>query len=870
MQVMSSSHADSGIIPPAHGRCGRDTGWTFKSPKMRSPKKGRTLLDRLLYHVRLAVRSYIKTPGLTLTILLTLTLGIAASLASFSLVNALLMRPLGVAKPGELVRIAATGEGEELLRITSVMRESLGQLQAFAGVCGVTNPASVVTFQDHVTTQPLLVVSGECFDTLGVKALFGRVLTPDDERGRNPVVVATYTFWQRELAAAPDALGRTIEIDGQPFTVVGVTQPEFRGLSNAFPSSLVVPATAVGRVARDFYWCDVVARLANGISLQQARAQVDAAWPRLKETAGLTAKTPAAARQRLEASRAFVGDVSTGMENVLRPTFQQPLLVTFGLAMLMLGICGANVANLLAARALARRREYAMRLALGASSSDMWWQSVIEAIIPVLAAAALAVPLAQGISLALLDVLRSSYLDLELPLAWDGRVAMFLGGTVAAVTLVACLVDVVSRRGSRSLSDAVRASGRTTNRSGRSRRVLVAAQIALTVMLVGSAATFVRTLQQYYAVDPGFSVESGLVAPLTPLPGGYARPPGVAYYEEMLRRVEAIPGVKAASLTTWMPLGAPSRGESVERVPHAGGSTASAVTWSVSDRFFEAGGIQLRAGQTFTRNSPTAASPVPTADQSGADRIGRRTAILSESLAKRLFPDGNATGGQVRLGQDPETQNLRVVGVAADARLAKPQDGQPSVIYLNYWEDPRVQRWPYLLVRSIDDRPESLSRAVTDAVRAGGREFPLWTRAVSAQWNVALVRERLLAGTSAIFGLIGLVIAAVGLFAVLSHAVTSRRAEIGIRMAIGAAAPDITRLLIREVAGLLVVGCAAGAVTLVLTSRAFGSRLFGVAAGDPWLLAVTFGFIGLIALLALWLPLRRALAIDPLTALRAE
>jgi predicted permease len=801
-------------------------------------------------------------------LLLTLMLGAAATLATFSLVDALLLRPLGgVAHPEELVRIAPSDDRNELLRVTSVMRDSIRALPAFAGVCGVNTPGGVVTAGDRVSFEGLLHVSGDCFTVLGAKPFLGRLLTPDDERDRTPIAVITYDFWRREFGGSNDVIGKSVGIEGKPFTIVGVTQPAFRGLSTAFPSSIMIPITAVGRAASTMYWSDVVARRAPGVSLEQARRQLETAWPQLKAGAGLTAKTSAATRQRFEGSRAFIASISTGIETVLRPKFERPLLLTFGLSVLMLVICCANVANLLAARSLARRSERAMRAALGASSKALLRQYVIEVMIPVVAGVLLAVPLAYALTVILINVLRTSYLELELSAMWDVRVVVFLGAIVLLVTLATCLMHLFSVRRQRSLAELLRTTARTTTgRYGQMRRIMVVAQIALCVVLVGSAARFVRTLQNYYQVDPGFAVDSTLAALLLPVPGtpSTADP---SYYDDLLRRLEAVPGVRSASVANWIPLGAAFK-DKVHRIPFtADEAPTSAAIWSVSDRFFDSMGIEFKEGSPFRRTSRPSGSSGTDKAPEGAESSGGITVILSESLAKSLFPDGTAVGAKVRVGADGN-QDATVIGIVADARLDKPQESPLPVLYVNFWDDP--QGSPHLFVRAANVPPEQLAETVRKEVRSGGREFPLWMRTMSSQWEVALMQERLLAGTSLAFGGFGLLVAAIGLFGLLSYFVTSRKTEIGIRMALGAGRVAISRLFIREVVVCLVLGCVLGSILLYLISKVFSGLFLGVAPADVLLLTLAFGVIFVVTLVSVWVPLRRATSIDPLNALRAE
>ena len=824
------------------------------------------MISRLFNDVRWAFRSYVRTPALTITLLLTLMLGAAATLATFSLVDALLLRPLGgVVHPEELVRIAPADDRNELMRATSVMRDSIGQLPAFAGVCGVNTPGGVVTAGDRVSFEGLLHVSGDCFTVLGTKPFLGRLLTPDDERSRTPVAVITYNFWQSEFSGSNDVLGQSVGIEGTPFTIVGVTEPAFRGLSTAFPSSIMIPITAVGRGSSSLYWSDVVARRAHGVSLEQARVRLETAWPQLKAGAGLTPKTSAATRQRFEGSRAFVEGMSTGIETVLRPKFERPLLLTFGLSVLMLVICCANVANLLAARSLARRSERAMRAALGASSGALLRQYVIEVLIPVVAGVLLAVPLAYALTVILMNVLRTSYLELELSAMWGVRVVLFLGVIVLVITMATSLMHQFSVRRQRSLADALRTTARTTTgRYGQMRRIMVVAQIALCVVLVGSAARFVRTLQNYYQVDPGFAVDSALAALLLPVPGTPSTA-DASYYDDLLRRLEAVPGVRSASVANWIPLGASFK-DKIQRIPSAADEApTSAAIWSVSDRFFDSMGIELKEGSLFRRTIRPSGTGTPQPPANAES--GERTAILSESLAKSLFPDGGSIGAKVRVGADGK-QEATVIGIVSDARLDKPQESPSAVLYLNYWDDP--QGSPYLFVRAANGRPEQFAETVRKEVRSGGRQFPLWMRTMSSQWEVALMQERLLAGTSIAFGGFGLLIAAVGLFGLLSYFVTSRKTEIGIRMALGAGRVEISRLFIREVAVCLVLGCVAGGILLFLISKIFAGLFFGVAPADLLLLSLAFGLIFVVTLVSVWVPLRRATSIDPLNALRAE
>jgi hypothetical protein len=316
-----------------------------------------------------------------------------------------------------------------------------------------------------------------------------------------------------------------------------------------------------------------------------------------------------------------------------------------------------------------------------------------------------------------------------------------------------------------------------------------------------------------------------------------------------------------------MPLGA-SFSNDVQRIPPAAGEIPTpAAIWSVSDRFFESMGIALKDGETFRRAIRIGGPAGATSNRTGRESDGGLTAILSEALAKRLFPDTNPIGSRVRVGGDAK-EDVTIIGVAADARLAKPQEIQLPVLYLNYWDRP--QGSPFLLVRAADDRPERLAEGVGSAVGAAGREFPLWTRTMSTHWGVALMQERLLAGTSVAFGVLGLVVAAAGLFGLLSYYVASRRTEIGIRMALGAGRREILLLFIRDVSGLLAFGCASGGILLVLISRIFSRLFFGVSPADPLMLSLAFSLIGLVALLSVWVPLRRATSIDPLIALRAE
>jgi putative ABC transport system permease protein len=830
------------------------------------------ILDRLAAIARGAMRSHRRAAGLSATIVVTLTLGIGVSLATFSLVSALLLQPIaGVPRPGELVRLSAATREGGAFPLPSLMLDPVRELPAFASVCGVSTPGSVVIAGNNVFYEGRLDFSGDCFGVLGLTPHIGRLLTSSDERTRSRVAVVTYDFWQRALSGTPDALGQTLEIDGERFTVVGVTKPAFRGLMRAFPSSLAIPAESA-RHKLSFRWCEqFLARRREGLSFQDARVQVETAWPQLKTSAGLLAESSSSMQKGFATSKPIVAEMSTGIENSMRTPFQPPLLLTFGLSLLMLAICAANAANLLVTRALTRQREFAVRLALGAGRWDRCWQSAAETLTLVLASALFALPLARGIIVGLLDVLRLSYWRLDVHLAWwSPGVAIFLAVIVVLTTIAGSVAQVAVSHSAQPLAELARGATRSGVRHNRPRRLIVTAQIAVTVLLVGSAAIFFRTMKQYYAIDPGFAVDSVLASQLIPLHGDNGDSLfGSAYYEDLLARIEAIPGVRAVSLTTWLPLGGPSRAQEIQTIPPTPGLRGAATVWTVTDRFFESAGIALRDGSTFRRTRSV--TPDPTrGGQPNGPVVFAQTAILSESLATRLFPKGGAVGARVRVGVDQETSDVLVVGVVADARLARPQARQAPIVYLNYWENPAAQRSPYLLARAADDRPERLAPSISTAVRVGGREFTLWTRTIATQWNVALMAERLLAGVSGVFGVMAVIIMAAGLFGLLSHYVTTRQVEIGVRLAVGARAQDVVGLLFRELSMLLVAGSVAGVALLLATSRVSAMLLLGVGPLDPSLIGLAVVLVVIVALMALVLPLRRATAIDPLIALRSE
>jgi predicted permease len=847
-----------------------------------------------LASVRLAVRQLKKAPGFTVVIVLTLALGIGANTAVFSLVNDVLLRELPVKDPEALVLFRnVEGRGGRMSRAG----ENNGSIDPATGRPSSTS-FSLLMFERFRTAHPALseiwafapfnrmtllidgqpetndmgqLVSGEYFSGLGVIAIAGRTLTPaDDQPSAAPAAVISDRFWARRFNRHPTAIGKTIQINRVPVTIVGVTAPSFAGTMQVGESvDISLPLALHGRFRPDraenrgqpwYWWIRIMGRLAPDVTAARAGASLE---PLFQEAAregwiaGSVMDDPANPRAMPELSTLAADPGSQG-ENDRRRTYAGQVRLLMGLVGVLLLVACANVANLLIARGSGRRREIAVRLALGASRIRILGQLFGESLLLALAGTVLGIAFAwwsRGLLLGLRQF-NGALIVLDLPL--DARVLAFTilitGVTVLlfglAPALRATRVDLTAefQGGTRLLGTAAR------SRLG---GLLMIVQIALSLVLLVTAGLFTRTLQNLERVSPGFTTTHLALFRIEPMPAGYDKEAMPALFDRVQTRLAAVPDVRAVAYARVPLLG----GVGANRTTVVPGATAAAAAPQnininvVSPGFFSTMELPLVLGRAFTQHD-VAESP--------------RVAIVSHAFARFYFGHANPIGRTIVFARAPNAASgtVEIVGVAADAAYTTIRETTPIGIYLAAAQFPDSVANYY--VRTSGD-PAVMGTAIRAALREIDATLPVIDlRTQDEQTDRQLASERVFARLSSFFGVAALVLACIGLYGLMSYLVQHRTGEIGLRLALGAQPWQVLRMVLRESLWLVGIGLVAGLGAAYAGSGWIASLLFDLSPADPLTYGLVAGLLLAVTLLASLLPARRAARVDPLVALRTE
>ena len=814
----------------------------------------------LLKDVRYGARALARRPGFAFVAVLTLALGIGANTSIFSGVNAILLRPLpGVSDPEALALAYPTDAGGRLSGTSSYghFREYAAHAKSFEALAAFAG--SGLTMRDggraeHVAAQ---LVSGNYFSTLGVRAEHGRLFAAGEDEGGapEPVVVLGHRFWVRRFGADPGIVGRQLVLNERAFTVVGVASKEFQGTSLPKSPALWVPLRAAGAAGvrtadltnDKSSWLQVFGRVRRGVDREQARAELDAMLARRAEFYPESFR--AGLRMELAPARGFnIAPRKRGAVNAMAGV----ALAVVGLVLL---IACANIANLMLARGIERRKEIAVRLALGASRWRVVRQLLAESLLLSLAGGAVASLLTLWTSDLLARLFRLLPEDTSaLDFAPDARVFAFATGLSLLTGVVFGLVPAL-RASSPDLLPALKDERATDG--GRRRRftlrgALVVAQVAGSLVLLVGAGLFLRSLREAATVETGFETGKVLLSHLYLDPSSHSRTRGREFYRQALERASALPGVRSATLTTAVPLGSSGmRGtlliEGAEAQPYAGVEVDRAY---VGARYFETMGITLLRGRGFAEQDGEAAPPV---------------AVVNETVARRAFGDADPVGRRVLT--DSEGPPVEIVGVVADSKYRGLGDERVPFVYLPFAQSYSPEAT--LLVRTEGD-PAAVAPAVRGAVESLDAEALAGQATMSEHLAAALVPSQAAAGLFGVFGLLALLLATFGVYGVVAYTVSRRTHEIGVRMALGARAPDVVRLVLFEGMSLVAIGLAAGLLVALAATRAVEGALYGVSATDPATFAGVTLLLACAALLACLLPARRATKVDPMVALRYE
>lgn len=816
-----------------------------------------TMMSDLLQDLRYAFRMLVKNPLFTLAAVVTLALGIGLNAATFSAVNGLLLRPLpGANDPDRLVQLFRAWPGMEYgsnsIPHYQDLRDRTGD--AFSDVAGWYFASMSVSADGRSERIMGLLVSANFFQTYGVTPLLGRAFIPGQESvgpGAHPVAILGYGFWQDRFGGDPSVIGRTLVLNGNPFEVVGIAPRNFRGPVTFASIPVYVPLMMQMQVdpgfnrieARGNNMMNVVARLGDGVTLERAQQVADATLARLTE------ELPDAYDDQV--GIVMVPQKDVGIHPMFRSAQVQMSGVIMGVVALLLLIACVNVANLFLVRARERRREMGVRLSLGAGRMRVVRQLLTESLVFSTVAGLAGLGLAQ-LAVGVLSNIRPPmdgpwHFGIEM----DNRVLLF----TLAVSMVAGILFGLApalQAARPDLVSAVKGEGGAGRGRSRASGVLVVVQMALSLVLLVSSGLFLRSLAGATEIDPGFDDPAHLVtASADPMLQGYDRERSRAFWDRVLEQVQALPEVTAVGLTDWLPLGISSsdRGVTIPGYDFSEGEAQSYYYQDITEGYLEALGIDLLEGRTFTRQD----------DESGPPVI-----IVNRRMAEHFWPGQSALGKVVHTaGEDRQ-----VVGVVADQKVKSLGEAPTELMYLPQRE--RFASAMVLLARTTGD-PRVALRRIQAVVREQDPDLPVFdVRTMEEHMGTALLPARLAGSVLGLFGLLGLVLAAVGIYGVMAYSVAQRKREMGIRVALGADRGTVLGLVLREGMRLALIGTVIGLIGAAGAARLVQGLLYNVSTFDPFAFAGVPLILVAVAALAVYIPARKAAGLEPMRVLKSE
>ncbi|HEU4835920.1 MAG TPA: ABC transporter permease [Pyrinomonadaceae bacterium] len=820
-------------------------------------------MENLIKDIRYGVRMLSKNPGVTLVAVITLALGIGANTAIFSGVSAFLMRPLSVPRANELVRPLEISDDRGTTDEFSYpdFVDYRNQAQSFSGLAAEDMISAAVDAENQSDVVWGQVVSANYFDVLEVKPILGRSFAPDEDKtiGANAVVVLSHSFWRRRMAADPNIVGKTVQLNNRAYQVIGVAPEYFAGTKFALALDFWVPMSMAEELRRNpgilaergSHWMNAIGRLKPGVSIEQASAEVATIATRLNQTYPDNRASTTQGR--------VLGEIDGRWEE-LGGVFKSAGAIAMAIVGLILLIACANVANLMLARAAGRRKEIGIRLALGANRARLIRQLLTESLLLSIAGGGLGLLLAFWVTHLMEGFIPViEYNIVANFFALDSRALVF----TLIVSLATGLVFGLAPALQSSNPDVVPVLKGEAERARRGKRrgfglrnVLVVAQVALSLVVLVCGGLFIKSFRKAQTMDPGFNNANGLVLSLSPTLIGYEDEQSRQFYKQVLERVSTVPGVEAVSYARTLPLGDSSNSNGPilkegETLPK-GSAGRVIMTNVISPGYFKTMQIPILDGRDFDdRDQPKT----------------QHVIIVNQKMAEMLWPGESAVGKRIQIGTDGP--NLwEVVGVVKTGKYRTlAEDPKPFFYYSMGQRRPSTTA---MVVRAGVD-PRSLVGAIRSQVQSIDRRVPLsGVKTMDEHKTYALWAPNMAASFSVAFAFLAVLLSAVGLYSVMAYVVSQRTREVGIRMALGANRRDVMKMITRQGMRLAAVGVVIGLLLALALAQVLSSLLIGISGYDVTTFILVPALLSAVALLACYLPARRATKVDPLVALRYE
>jgi putative ABC transport system permease protein len=836
-------------------------------------------MQTLWQDIRFGLRVLAKNPGFTFIAVITLALGIGANTGIFSLMEQVLLRRLPVQNPSELVVLHGPGpktgrvnsDGDDSESFSYLMYKGLRDGAAnVISLIGRSSSDANLASQGQTERGRLELVTGNYFDVLGVAPAIGRVFNPDDDKnpGGDQVAVLSYNYWTRHFAGNPSVLNQTITVNNVPMTIVGVSRNGFSGVQVGQSPDVFVPMSMAKQMTFDNdalvewndYWIKVLGRRKPGVDDTQARSGLNAAYhPLLEENLTKISRFTEQKRQAFLAKQIELEPGARG-RNVAQRDSGPPLLVLFAMVALVLLIACTNVANLFLARGASRQREFAIRSAMGATRSRLVRQLVIESLLCAIAGGIVGVAIGSWLIAELIPIVNANAGIDGLKAQLDSSVLFY---AIAATLISGIFFGVLPawRVTRNSVTDVIKDQGSTSSASVghvRFRKVLVAGQVAFTLLLLAGATLFTRTLWNLRNVDFGLRTEHVISFAISPSLNGYDYARTVRLVDDLRGRLAALPGVRGVTSSELGALTGDTAGsnitaEGAAEVPEDQQTVNFVAT---GPTYFSTFRVPLVSGRDFTE-----------ADKTGAPKVG----VISETVAKRFFPGRNPLGMKFCFGAgDKVKPDITIVGIVRDMN----QDHVKSItenpyVYVPYSQRETLDGMSFYVNTERD--PLLLASSMQTVVRDADSNLPVYNlKTMDRVVEEDLFGARIVAVLSGAFAGLAAALAALGIYGVLAFLVVQRTREIGIRMAVGAESGDIRKLIVKEVGSMLIAGVVVGLPLAYVLARLSESLLFGVSANNPLIYLVGLVLIAVVAVVACYVPARRATRVDPLVALRHE